>query len=170
MDFCHGTHCNLEAGVAIERRDDNFDLSSGWRAGMNRIMKSAWLCMIMCAVCLSGCVEREMTITSEPEGALVMVSSVEKGRTPLTMSFTWYGDYDIIVSMDGYETLKAHRNILPPWYEVPPLDFFSQLAPWTYHDRRYLHFVLSRPQPLSKEELKHQAEVMKQENLEPVSH
>ncbi len=100
--------------------------------------------MLVLAAVLCGCVERKMTITTEPAGALVFVSDVEKGRTPVTFPFTWYGDYDVMVRMDGHETIKTHANITPPWYEVPPLDLLSELAPWTYHDRRYLHYKMEK--------------------------
>ena len=40
-----------------------------------------------------GCVEREMTLTTDPPGALVYVSDKEIGRTPVTQPFLWYGDY-----------------------------------------------------------------------------
>jgi predicted ATPase len=79
------------------------------------------------AAALAGCVERELTITSQPEGALVYVSDVEVGRTPVTIPFTWYQNYDVILRMDGYQTLKTHARLTPPWYEVPPLDLLQFL-------------------------------------------
>ena len=100
-----------------------------------------------------GCVEREMTITSEPAGALVFVSSEAIGRTPVTKKFEWYGDYEIILRFEekGYKTLKTSAHLTPPWYEIPPLDLFSQLAPWTYRDRRFLNFKLEKFKPSSDE-------------------
>jgi hypothetical protein len=100
-------------------------------------MKARWIA-IACfgAAALAGCVEREMKITSEPTGALVFVSDREVGRTPVTLPFTWYGDYEVLLRLEGHQTLRANAPINPPWYEVPPLDLFSQMAPWTYQDRR----------------------------------
>lgn len=120
------------------------------------------------ALTLAGCVERKMQITSEPDGALVYVSDVEVGRTPVTLPFTWYGDYDVILRRDGYETLKTHADINAPWYELPPLDLFSALAPWTYHDERYLHYELEKLDPPSEEELIERAERLGERNAEPV--
>src|SRR5688500_18580755 len=54
-----------------------------------------------------GCVVREMVIDSEPRGALVYLNDQEIGRTPLTKEFTWYGTYDAVVRLEGYETLKT---------------------------------------------------------------
>ncbi len=112
---------------------------------------TAWA---MLAACLGGCVEREMTITSEPAGALVYISSEPVGRTPVTKKFTWYGDYDIILRYPekGYKTLKTHARIDAPWYEIPPADLMSHLAPWTYHDKRYLHYKLTKLPPGSEDE------------------
>jgi hypothetical protein len=126
--------------------------------------------LILAGLCLmvGGCLERQMTITSQPAGALVYVSDVEVGRTPVTVPFTWYGDYDIILRLDGYEALQTHAKLCPPIYEVPPLDLLSEIAPWTYRDNRYLHYTL-RPAVLPQDdELIQRAENMRQENLRPV--
>lgn len=102
-----------------------------------------------------------MKITSEPAGALVYVSDREVGRTPLSLPFTWYGDYDVLIRMDGYKTLRANAEISPPWYEVPPLDLLSHMAPWTYRDQRFLHYKLEKQEELTDEQLIKQAEEMK---------
>ena len=115
------------------------------------------------AACLCGCVEREMTITSEPQGALVYVSDREVGRTPVTVPFTWYGDYDVILRRDGFETRKTHAEINPPWYEAPPLDLLSELAPWTYRDERFLHYRLDPLDLPADEELIRRADEMRSE-------
>ncbi len=117
---------------------------------------------------LAGCVEREMTITSAPEGALVFVSDKEIGRTPVTIPFTWYGDYDIILRHEGYETLKTHANINAPWHQIPPIDLFTEIAPWTIHDRRYVHFEMVEYKAPSEAELVERADEMKRRSLEPV--
>ena len=125
---------------------------------------------VLAAVGAGGCVEREMTITSEPPGALVFISGEPVGRTPVTQKFEWYGDYDIILRYpeQGYETLKTHAGLNPPPYEIPPIDLLSHLAPWTYHDRRYLHYKLHKRKPLTDDELIQRATDLKKRNLEPV--
>jgi len=117
---------------------------------------------------IAGCIEQELYITSEPEGALVIVSDVEKGRTPVTIPFTWYGDYDIILRLDGYKTIKEHANIRQKWYEVPPLDLLSELAPWTYYDRRELSFKMEKLGEPADADLIKRAEEMQKKNLEPI--
>lgn len=84
-----------------------------------------------------------MTITTEPSGALIYINDQEAGRSELQRDFLWYGDYDIIIRKEGYQTLKTHWAIRAPWYEVPPMDFFSEVMwPGRIHDQRENHFVL----------------------------
>ncbi len=75
----------------------------------------------------AGCVERTMKIQSDPPGALVTVNDEEVGATPVKFAFLWYGDYEIILRKAGYETLKTHYDVKPPWYEIPPIDFVSEI-------------------------------------------
>ncbi len=120
------------------------------------------------ATAAAGCVEREMSITSDPPGARVLISDVEVGRTPVRIPFTWYGDYDIILRLDGYQTLKTHANITMPIYEIPPLDLLSAIAPWTYHDRRYLHFEMQPFVKTSDNELIERAQQMELRTAEGI--
>jgi hypothetical protein len=117
---------------------------------------------------MGGCVERKMTITSEPAGALVRVSDVEVGRTPVTVPFTWDGDYEFILRQEGYKTLVTHAKITPPWYEIPGIDLFSETAPWTYHDQRYMHFTMEKLVQPTDEQLIKNADELKKKALEPV--
>ena len=88
-----------------------------------------------------------MTINSEPAGALVYLNDQEVGRTPVSVPFTWYGDYDVILRKEGYRTLKTHARVDAPWYELPPIDFISEvLVPWEIHDHHEL--PLYRLEPL----------------------
>ena len=124
--------------------------------------------LLAAAVVIGGCVEREMTITTEPQGALVIISDLEVGRTPVTVPFTWYGDYEIIIRKNGYETIDTHQQVYPPIYEISPLDLLSAIAPWTYHDRRYFHYEMNKLELPEAEELIERAERMRKENLKPV--
>lgn len=113
-----------------------------------------------------GCVEREWTLRTNPPGAVAYVSNVEVGRTPVTIDFTWYGDYDVVFRLDGYETLKTSVNLRPPWYEYPGADFFSEVAPWTYEDKRETLHTLRKLQPPTEEELKQRAEELRRETIQ----
>jgi len=120
------------------------------------------------AAAAGGCVEREMTITSAPAGALVFVSDVEVGRTPVTVPFTWYGDYDVIVRRQGYKTLKTHAHINAPVHQIPPLDLFTSLAPWTIYDHRFLHYRLEKLVQPTDSELVRRADELRRRNAQPV--
>ncbi len=87
------------------------------------------------ALPLAGCVERTLKITSTPPGARAFINDEEVGLTPVKFSFTWYGDYDIVLRKPGYQTLKTHYRIDPPWYQVPPIDLVSEtMVIGTIHD------------------------------------
>src|SRR5262245_37221759 len=89
------------------------------------------------ATLMAGCIERTVTIRTEPEDALVYLNDDEVGRSPVTVPFTWYGDYDVIIRKEGYDTLKTHHRLETPWYDLPGIDLFTEtLLPFTIHDRR----------------------------------
>ncbi len=84
------------------------------------------VCLIV-TLFLGGCVERKLTINTEPQGAIVILNDEEIGTSPVTVSFEWYGDYNVRVSKEGFETLKTRRKLKRPWYDYFPFDFFAQL-------------------------------------------
>lgn len=94
------------------------------------------------ALSLGGCVERRMTITSEPSNALVYLNGREWGRTPIERDFLWYGNYDVAVRAEGRPTLKTTARVTAPWWQWPPFDLVAELMPWHPVDRQNLHFTL----------------------------
>jgi hypothetical protein len=109
-------------------------------------------------VAMFGCVERRLTITTEPKGSLVYLNDKEVGRTPITVPFEWYGDYDVVIRQDGYETLKTHKKLKTPWYEYIPIDFFAEILwPATVYDDHFWNFDLEQSQPTDIEALKQRA-------------
>jgi hypothetical protein len=74
---------------------------------------------------LTGCVERKLTINTEPQGAIVALNDEEIGISPVTVSFEWYGDYDVRISKEGFQTLKTHHKLKGPWYDRFPFDFLA---------------------------------------------
>ena len=85
----------------------------------------AAVCVI--AVALAGCVERRLTINTEPQGAIVVLNDQQIGESPVTVPFNWYGDYWVRVSKDGYETLNTHRELEAPLHDYLPFDLFVQI-------------------------------------------
>ena len=122
-------------------------------------------CVSLCLAMLTsiGCVERTVTIKSDPDGALVFLNDQEIGRAPVKVNFTWYGDYDIILRKKGYETLKTNRRIEAPWYQWPGIDFVAEcMIPTTIRDDRDLGtFALAKAQAPTKSELIRNAEEMR---------
>ncbi len=131
---------------------------------INNTMRMLFAILAVAAALVGGCVEREWTIRSEPAGAIVYVSHVEKGRTPVTFEFTWYGEYEVELRKEGYETLKTSVKLDPPPYEWPVADFFSAVAPWTYRDQRETLHILKKAKPPTDAELKKKALQMREEN------
>jgi hypothetical protein len=93
-----------------------------------------------------GCVQRRMTVRTNPPGALLYVDDYEIGTTPVSANLTYYGTRKLRLVKDGYETLTVMQWIPPPWYEFPPLDFVSEnFVPGQIRDQRVLDFQL-KPQ------------------------
>lgn len=101
----------------------------------------------------TGCVRRQMTVTSEPAGALVYLNDREVGRTPFTTDFVWYGTYDVVVRKEGYETLNTRTRVVAPWWGWPPIDFLAEIAPWHPTDHRKVNYVLSEAPEITSDAL-----------------
>lgn len=101
----------------------------------------------------SGCVERQLTINTKPEGALVVLNDEEIGTSPVTVSFNWYGDYCVRISKQGYETLNTHRKLEAHWYNVFPFDFFTMFSSKRTVDSYQWAFELKPKQYQTREQL-----------------
>ena len=120
--------------------------------------------MTVCAVALAGCVERTLTINTQPQGAVVLLNDEEIGISPATVSFQWYGDYNITVRKDDYETLKTHRKLKAPWYDAFPWDIFAHLmTPERTVNSYEWTFELEPRKVWSTDELVDKAEILKQQ-------
>lgn len=118
--------------------------------------------VLTCGVLFAGCVERKLTINTEPEGAKVILNDEEIGESPVTVSFNWYGDYAVRINKEGYETLDTHQNLKAPWYDYFPFDFFAQiLNPNHIVDSYKWTFELSPKKEINREELLQKAEKTK---------
>ncbi len=118
--------------------------------------------LVLLASVSVGCARRELTVTSEPSGALVYLNQVEAGRTPFTMDFTFYGRYDVRVEHAEHATVSEARQLTAPWWQWPPFDFFAELAPWRPVDRQTMHFVLPAREPSDATGLIKRAEAMRE--------
>jgi hypothetical protein len=92
----------------------------------------------------AGCVQRRMTIRSDPPGALVYVDDYQIGTTPVSTDFVYYGTRKIRLVKDGYETLTVRQPFPLPWYEIFPLDFVTEnLVPWEIRDERIVDLAMT---------------------------
>ena len=111
---------------------------------------------------LAGCVERRLTINTQPQDALVVLNDEEIGQSPVTVPFSWYGDYNIRISKEGYQTLKTHRRLKSPWYDKFPCDFFAQIvSPKRIKDAYEWTFDLDKKKQPEREELIQNARELK---------
>jgi len=119
---------------------------------------------IFTAILLSGCVERRLTIVTEPQEAIVWLNDEEIGATPVTVNFNWYGDYRVRIEKPGYEILNTHQRLERPAHDKFPMDFFAEvLWPKTIEDAYTWTFELQPYQQASAEELIEAARTMRQE-------
>ena len=117
---------------------------------------------LIASLLLGGCVERRLTINTEPRGAIVVLNDEEIGTSPVTVSFEWYGDYNVRISKEGYETLKTHRKLKSPWYDYFPFDFFAQIVnPKRTVDSYEWTFTLAPQTQPNREELIRDAQKLK---------
>jgi len=117
-------------------------MSRAWFAISSFVRPAALL--TACAVLVAtGCVQRRMTIRSNPPGALVYVDDYQLGTTPVSHDFVYYGTRKIRLVKDGYETLTVRQPFPVPWYEIFPLDFVTEnLIPWEIRDERVVELAM----------------------------
>ena len=114
------------------------------------------------AAAVGGCVERKLTIVTEPSGAVVWLNDEEIGETPVTVNFNWYGDYRVQVAKPGFETLNTHRAMERPLHDRPGFDFFAEvLWPGRIVDEYVWEFTLAPYEQPDTAQLLEQAEAMR---------
>jgi hypothetical protein len=118
----------------------------------------ALLALLLCAG-QSGCVQRRMTVRTNPPGALLYVDDYLIGPTPCSTNFTYYGTRKIRLVKDGFETLTVMQDVPAPWYEYTPIDFFAEnFVPGQIRDQRTLDYQLKPQVVVPTEQLMARAE------------
>lgn len=85
------------------------------------------------------------------------------GRTPVTRDFVWYGNYDVTLRADGYQTLKTTQLVKAPIYQIVPIDLFVELLPFKFHDEKTFTFTMKPLPPTNVSELAQRARELKTE-------
>ena len=114
----------------------------------------------------SGCVERQLTVKTEPTDALVVLNDEEVGNSPVTLNFEWYGDYNVRISKTGYQTLRTHRNLERPIRDRFPFDLFADvLWPKRIVDKYEWTFQLEPYEAIDRQNLIDSAVSLKKDAL-----
>ena len=114
-----------------------------WASSFRRSVHWTLLALLVCA-CQFGCVQRRLTIRTNPPGALVYVDDYQIGTTPVSTGFTYYGTRKIRLVLSGYETKTFLQPVPMPWYEYPGLDFVTEnLVPGEIRDERVVEYQLT---------------------------
>jgi hypothetical protein len=95
---------------------------------------------------LIGCVKRVVTIDSDPSGAKVYFynENQDRGTTPCSFDFNFYGTFPIKLVKEGYEDLNTTIYLKAPPYQYFPIDFFSEvILPAHLIDKHYQKYRLT---------------------------
>ena len=146
---CYGRRMSSSLPPPIRLRFEGAGTSLTMRVGSRwaTAMFAAWLFFGV-----PGCVRRRMLVRTHPAGAAVSVDNQVIGVSPAATSFTYYGARDLRIEKDGYRTEVIRKNVRPPWYQWPGIDFVAEtLWPWEIRDERVIDVQLT-PKALSPTE------------------
>jgi hypothetical protein len=133
-----------------------------------RKLSNIALIIFLVSFCLlAGCVQRKLTIVTEPAGALVVLNDEEIGTSPVSVGFEWYGDYNIRITKEGYQTLNTHKNLKRPLRDVVGFDLLAD-AFTTKIDEYTWNFTLEPYQQIDKDELIKSAVSLRKETFADV--
>lgn len=136
-------------------------------------------CLLSFTAC--GCVLRSLTIDSEPSGAMVYLDDEPIGETPVTTTFTYYGTRKITLEKTDsegrllYERKIVYEKIKTPFYQIVPLDFFSEIViPVNLKDEHRFTYQLDPIKQIPKETVQKDviknAEELRERLRTPVAH
>jgi len=98
------------------------------------------LSVLALATVCTGCVRRTIAITSTPSEALVFVNDREIGRTPCEVDFIFYGEYDVRLKLDGYESIVGSGTASAPVWDFIGADLIVEVVPLNLESRVDWHF------------------------------
>lgn len=108
----------------------------------------AWIPLAL--LLLTGCVDRLISVRSDPPGAAVLLDGDPAGVTPVDIPYSWYGTRDLTLEMRGYQSVTRRLELRPPWWQWFPLDFITDLLlPFVLTDRVELEVKLE-PEPAGR--------------------
>lgn len=108
-------------------------------------MRRLLVAVLVCATA-GGCVERTVSITSEPSGARVWLNDREVGTTPCTVRINDYGTFDVRLVKQGYAADWNGRTAETPIWDAPGPDLVGEILPADLKSRTAWHVEL-KPLP-----------------------
>lgn len=133
-----------------------------------RIYSIAATLLLLIVITSTGCVQRRMTVRSNPPGAMVYVDDYPIGTTPCSTDFIYYGTRKVRLVKDGYETLTIYQPIKTPWYQWPGIDFFSEnVWPGEIRDERAYEYHMIPTVQVPNEQLINRAQQLRA-NSQPI--
>ncbi len=113
------------------------------------------------ALATLGCVERKLTVISNPPGARLYLDGEEKGVTPVTFRYDFYGTREFLLRKDGFRTMREVLDVNAPIYDRPGIDFITELAPIPLTDSRTISFTMDPVRDVNRDALLDRANEMK---------
>lgn len=108
----------------------------------------------------TGCVRREIEISSTPAGAQVLLNGRDAGRTPTRVEFTFDGVYDVRLRLDGYDPVVGSGTTQAPVWDFVGADLVAEVFPANLHRVDRWHFELV-PEKVAEVDLRARAEEMR---------
>jgi len=137
-----------EAGCIHE---DGFPVRQPSAMGVRFLLLCACVVGVLAA---SGCIRRTVSITSEPDGAQLIVNGEAAGRTPARLVYHHHGVYRVELRKPGYEPVLEKLKLGAKLYERVPIDFATDvLWPGTIVDARKVHYRLKKLPRFNLEEV-----------------
>ena len=96
------------------------------------------------ALLLPGCVRRTIEISTAPKGALVWLNGREVGRTPVSVDFTHYGTYDLMIKKKGWEPIIVAKDAPVPILDTAGVDLVVEILPIDVHHVVQWHIDMER--------------------------
>jgi len=136
-----------------------------------KVSRRAAAGLVLSLVCLglnTGCVVRRYTVRTNPPGAQVIVNDEEIGPSPVSKSYTYFGDREITLIKDGFETQTLIQPMPAPWWDNLFTEFFAEnVVPFTLRDEREFTYDLQPAQTPAANDLLDRAELLRAESQAP---
>lgn len=93
---------------------------------------------------LSGCIRKQLTVTSEPACADVWINGVYRGKTPVEIPYNWNWYYDIKLQKPGYESYCIRERFYAPAKHKIPFDLIAEILPVRSEEPQWRHYQLKQ--------------------------